>query len=205
MLSDSVFQTAFFYMTALLFHLCALLFSGLPYWLGASVHQPDCPIFSQQFPLCSVDCRWGNTQFPFFSACAPPLLPKGKINSEGKIVDHRTIISDTKTAASVREVPMPNILKTTLLEWKKSRWVQQRTTGKSFIGPNDLVFANNEGELRTYTGTKTIFQRLMSQNGLAPYNHKDVTTTIRTYNSVDRSYFKQAVDKLDSKFHFDDD
>ena len=155
-------------------------------------------------------------------------------NSEGKIVDHRTVISDTKTAASVREVPMPNILKTTLLEWKKSRWVQQRTTGKSFIGPNDLVFANNEGELRTYTGTKTIFQRLMSQNGLAPYKlhfhslrhtyssmlfeshenpkviqmllgHKDVTTTIRTYNSVDRSYFKQAVDKLDSKFHFDDD
>lgn len=34
--------------------------------------------------------------------------------------------------------------------------------------------------------------------------HKDVTTTIRTYNSVDRSYFKQAVDKLDSKFHFED-
>ena len=155
-------------------------------------------------------------------------------NSEGKIVDHRTVISDTKTAASIREVPMPNILKTTLLEWKKFRWVQQRTTGKSFIGPNDLVFANNEGELRTYTGTKTIFQRLMSQYGLAPYKlhfhslrhtyssmlvesrenpkviqmllgHKDVTTTIRTYNSVDRSYFKQAVDKLDSKFHFDDD
>lgn len=155
-------------------------------------------------------------------------------NSEGKIVDHRTVISDTKTAASVREVPMPNILKTTLLEWKKSRWVQQRTTGKSFIGPNDLVFANNDGELRTYTGTKTIFQRLMRQNGLAPYKlhfhslrhtyssmlfesrenpkviqmllgHKDVTTTIRTYNSVDRSYFKQAVDKLDSKFHFDND
>lgn len=32
-------------------------------------------------------------------------------NSEGKIVDHRTVISDTKTAASVREEPMPNILK----------------------------------------------------------------------------------------------
>ena len=42
-------------------------------------------------------------------------------NSEGKIVDHRTVISDTKTAASVREVPMPNILKTTLLEWKQQR------------------------------------------------------------------------------------
>ena len=77
-------------------------------------------------------------------------------NSEGKIVDHRTVISDTKTAASVREVPMPNILKTTLLEWKKSRWVQQRTTGKSFIGPNDLVFANNDGELRTYRNSNDI-------------------------------------------------
>ena len=30
--------------------------------------------------------------------------------------------------------------------------------------------------------------------------HKDVTTTIRTYNSVDRSYFRQATDKLDAKF-----
>ena len=69
-------------------------------------------------------------------------------NSEGKIVDHRTVISDTKTAASVREVPMPNILKATLLEWKKSRWVQQRTTGKSFIGPNDLVFVHTPEQKR---------------------------------------------------------
>ena len=30
--------------------------------------------------------------------------------------------------------------------------------------------------------------------------HKDVTTTIKTYNSVDRSYFKQATDKLEDKF-----
>ena len=30
--------------------------------------------------------------------------------------------------------------------------------------------------------------------------HKDVTTTIKTYNSVDRSYFKQATDKLEAKF-----
>ena len=30
--------------------------------------------------------------------------------------------------------------------------------------------------------------------------HKDVTTTIKTYNSVDRSKFKQATDKLSFNF-----
>lgn len=30
--------------------------------------------------------------------------------------------------------------------------------------------------------------------------HKDVTTTIRTYNNVDRSYFKQATKKIDAMF-----
>lgn len=45
-------------MTALLFHLCALRIQRVALLLGTSVHQQlDCPIFSQQFPLCSVDCR----------------------------------------------------------------------------------------------------------------------------------------------------
>ena len=30
--------------------------------------------------------------------------------------------------------------------------------------------------------------------------YTDVTTTIRTYNSVDRSYFKQATKKIDAMF-----
>ena len=115
--------------------------------------------------------------------------------------------------------------------WTRSEVAMKMTAalGEKLNGGHASVIND---DLRTYTGTKTIFQRLMSQNGLAPYKlhfhslrhtyssmlfesrenpkviqmllgHKDVTTTIRTYNSVDRSYFKQAVDKLDSKFHFD--
>ena len=127
-------------------------------------------------------------------------------NSEGKIVDHRTVISDTKTAASVREVPMPNILKTTLLEWKKSRWVQQRTTGKSFIGrQNGLAPYKLHFHSLRHTYSSMLFESRENPKVIQMLlGHKDVTTTIRTYNSVDRSYFKQAVDKLDSKFHFDD-
>ena len=91
------------------------------------------------------------------------------------------------------------------------------------------MFSTNEGKLRTYWGTRTMFDRLMRGNGFGQYGlhfhslrhtyssmlfeagenpkiiqmlmgHKDVTTTMRVYNSVDRGYFKQAADKLDSKF-----
>ena len=102
-------------------------------------------------------------------------------------------------------------------------------TGISFTAPDDLVFSIDDGELRTYYGTRSMFKRLMQKTGLDKYNihfhsirhtyssmlfeaqenpkviqqllgHKDVTTTIKTYNSVDRSYFKQATDKLEDKF-----
>lgn len=147
----------------------------------------------------------------------------------GNIVSKQTVVSDTKTVASVREVPMPNILKKALLEWNKLRRKQQIDSGFSLTAPDDLVFGTNQGKLRTYYGTKTMFERLMRHAGLAEYKihfhslrhtyssmlfeekenqkviqmllgHKDVTTTIKTYNSVDRSYFKQATDKLDEKF-----
>lgn len=151
------------------------------------------------------------------------------LDKQGNTVSKQTVISDTKTVASVREVPMPNILKKALLEWNKLRRKQQIDSGFSLTAPDDLVFGTNQGRLRTYYGTKTMFERLMRQSGLAEYKihfhslrhtyssmlfeekenpkviqmllgHKDVTTTIKTYNSVDRSYFKQATDKLDEKF-----
>ena len=147
----------------------------------------------------------------------------------GKVIRRRTVISDTKTAASVREVPMPETLKIALTEWYNIRWALGRKANISLIDADDLVFGTNKGKLRTYYGIKTMFDRLMKKSGLSRYKlhfhslrhtyssmlfeshenpkviqmllgHKDVTTTIKTYNSVDRSYFKQAVDKLDAKF-----
>ena len=152
-----------------------------------------------------------------------------KFDKAGKVVARETVISDTKTAASVREVPMPNMLISALEDWKKIRWVREKATGLSFLAPANLVFSNNDGELRTYWGTRTMLAKLLQANGLGPYGihfhslrhtyssmlfesvenpkviqmllgHKDVTTTIRTYNSVDRSYFRQATDKLETKF-----
>lgn len=151
------------------------------------------------------------------------------VDKFGKRQSHKTVISQTKTSASVREVPMPYILQTSLKKWKQIRLARQITTGISFTQGNDLVFSNNDGQLRTYYGIKTMFTKLMDSNGLKEYKlhfhtlrhtyasmmfeegvnpkiiqlllgHKDVTTTIKTYNSVDRSFFKTATDILEAKF-----
>ena len=94
---------------------------------------------------------------------------------------------------------------------------------------DDLVFGNNDGSLRTYYGTRTIFKRLMKANGLEEYHfhfhtlrhtyatllleaeenpkiiqlllgHKKITTTLQIYNSVDRRFFKMATDRLENQF-----
>ncbi len=41
-------------------------------------------------------------------------------------------------------------------------------------------------------GNPKIIQMLMG--------HRNVTTTIQTYNSVDRTFFKRATDKLEQQF-----
>lgn len=146
-----------------------------------------------------------------------------------RVSDYETVISDTKTAASVRSVPMPQILIDCLKEHRNRRRKMEYETGISFTDDDDLVFSTEEGELRTYYGTRAMFDKLMRKMGFAEYGfhfhtlrhtyssmlfesgenpkviqqllgHKDVTTTIRTYNSVDRSYFKQATKKIDAMF-----
>lgn len=147
-------------------------------------------------------------------------------DEEGKTIKRETVISNTKSSASMREVPLPSILINALEEWRKIRWIRERETGISFLKPTDLVFSNNKGKLRSYQGLRPMFKRLMKKHGLENYNlhfhtlrhtfstmlfeagenpkvvqmllgHKDITTTLKIYNNIDRSYFKQAVAKLD--------
>lgn len=88
------------------------------------------------------------------------------------------------------------------------------------------MFANDDGTFRTYSGTQKILNRFLKKYKLTEYNihfhglrhtysnmlfevnqnpkviqnllgHKDVKTTISTYNSVDKSYFEKA-----NEFHF---
>ena len=93
---------------------------------------------------------------------------------------------------------------------------------------NAYVFANDDGQYRTYSGTRKIFDRFKKRNDLIKYNitfhwlrhtfsnmlfemqvnpkviqellgHTLVSTTIRIYNSVMKSNSDNAIDKLNEK------
>ena len=97
-----------------------------------------------------------------------------KFDDAGNVLSRNTEISDTKTAASVRTVPMPNILIKALEQWRTERWRLQNVSehkGKpiSFLAPDDIVFSTDEGQLRSYSGTHAMFERFVKDNDLHKY------------------------------------
>ena len=164
----------------------------------------------------TISVEHGLTQVPIF-------------DKKGKVLSRKTIISDTKTACSVREVPVPDILLDALKDWKKQQWVKQQLTGAELLKPTSIVFSNDDGSLRTYSGTRHIYDRFAKRYGFfgkihfhtlrhtysnmlfeanenpkviqALLGHKSVKTTLTVYNSVDKSYYKQATDKLNDLFN----
>ena len=164
----------------------------------------------------TINVQHGITQVPIF-------------DDKGEIISRKTVISDTKTACSVREVPVPDILLDALKDWKKQQWVKQQLSGVDLLKPSSIVFSNDDGSVRTYYGTRVAFDRLAKKHGFfgkihfhtlrhtysnmlfeanenpkviqALLGHKSVKTTLTVYNSVDKSYYKQATDKLNDLFN----
>lgn len=101
-------------------------------------------------------------------------------------------------------------------------------TGVDLLALKSVVFSNEDGSVRSYSGTRKIFDRLAKSNGFygkihfhtlrhtysnmlfelnenpkiiqALLGHKSVKTTLTVYNSVDKSYYKQATEKLNNLF-----
>ena len=155
------------------------------------------------------------------------LMPK--FDKAGNILTRITVLSDTKTTCSIRTVPMPDILLDTLGYYKQFKKILGEQYKSNLVDKNSLVFGNNDGTLRTYAGTKKIFYRFLEKYNLkdtgihfhslrhtysnilfeenqnpkviqALLGHKSVTTTLTTYNSVDKSYFKKATDVFNKQF-----
>lgn len=152
-----------------------------------------------------------------------------KFDSNGKAIKRITIISDTKTACSKRIVPMPDLLVDALKEYKINQEIKQDEKGLILADDMSLVFCNDDSTVRTYYGTKKIFNNFLKKHKLdnlgihfhtlrhtysnmlfeadqnpkviqALLGHKSVKTTITTYNSVDKSYFQKATDVLNNTF-----
>ena len=140
-------------------------------------------------------------------------------------------MGDTKTTCSVREIPITDIVVQTLKEWRTKQFERQLTNKEvtaNLIAPTSFIFANDDGSVRTYSGTRQIFDRFKRRNGLDKcgihfhslrhtfsnmlfemnenpkviqqlLGHKDVKTTITVYNSVNSEYVREATDKLNDK------
>jgi len=162
-----------------------------------------------------LSVRHGVTEVPIF-------------DESGNIISRKTVVGDTKTACSVRDIPIPDILVEALQDWKKEQWVKEQLSKAKLLKPNSLVFSNDDGSVRSYDGTRRIFDRFAKKHGFygqihlhtlrhtysnilfeanenpkviqALLGHKSVKTTLMVYNSVDKSYFKQATDKLNELF-----
>lgn len=164
----------------------------------------------------TITVRNGLTQVPVF-------------DKKGNVLSRKTVIGNTKTMCSMREVPIPDILIDTLKDWKKCQWVRNQLTGAKLLEPESIVFSNTDGSVRSYSGTRIIYNRWAKRNGFygkihfhslrhtystmlfeanenpkiiqALLGHKSVKTTLTVYNSVDKSYYKQATDKLNDLFN----
>ena len=129
---------------------------------------------------------------------------------------------------------MPDILINALNDYKQ-RQSQISNKGKvDLLDKHCFVFANDDGTFRTYSGTQKILNRFLKKYKLTEYNihfhglrhtysnmlfeadqnpkviqsllgHKDVKTTITTYNSVDKSYFNKATDVFNEKYKVEDE
>ena len=80
-----------------------------------------------------------------------------KFDSNGKVISRKTVIGDTKTICSKRVVPMPDILVNALKEYYKLQQEKSSQYNFDFIDKESFVFCNNDGEIRSYGGTKKIF------------------------------------------------
>lgn len=96
-----------------------------------------------------------------------------KFDEQGNVKDRTTVIGDTKTACSVREIPIADIVLETLKQWKEKQSKKQETNPNVtaiLTAPTSFVFANDNGSYRTYYGTRVIFDRFKRRNGLNKYH-----------------------------------
>ncbi len=175
---------------------------------------------------------WGNVDFENKTLkVEQAITQEPKFDSNGKVKSRTTIIGTTKTTCSVREIPIADIVVQTLQDWREKQIVRHNTNPDvtaDLTAKNAFIFANDDGSVRTYFGSRKIFDGWKKRHKLTNYNihfhglrhtfsnmlfeinenpkviqqllgHRDVKTTITVYNSVDSEYIRQTTDKFNER------
>ena len=96
-----------------------------------------------------------------------------KFDNEGNVLSRVTVVGDTKTTCSVREIPIIDIVVDTLQTWKEKQTNREKTNKNvtaELTAPTSYVFANDDGSVRTYSGCRMVFDRFKRRHDLDKYN-----------------------------------
>ena len=96
-----------------------------------------------------------------------------KFDSENNVLSRVTVVGDTKTTCSVREIPITDIVVDTLQTWKEKQTNREKTNKNvtaELTAPTSYVFANDDGSVRTYSGCRMVFDRFKRRHDLDKYN-----------------------------------
>ena len=96
-----------------------------------------------------------------------------KFDEEGNVIGRITVVSDTKTVCSKREIPVPDYVLEVLKEWKDKQFVRQhveKSVTVDLTAPESFVFAMDDGSVREYGGCRMAFNRFVARNDLKKYH-----------------------------------
>ena len=150
-------------------------------------------------------------------------------DENGNVTKREYMVGKTKTAGSTRVIPIPDLLCNILHEWKTLRVLQELMTKAPVSKADDFIFANNQGKMRSYYGTRTMFNRLLKKHGMEDMGihfyklrhifsntlfeaqenpkviqmlmgHKKVETTMIYNTATTNKYLQKAVDVFDERY-----
>ena len=87
-------------------------------------------------------------------------------DENGNKVGVKTIVSTPKTSVSVALLPIPNVLLDALKRWKDLQKEKGEKLGIELASNDDFIFCNDDKSVRTYYGTRTIYNRFLRRNKL---------------------------------------
>lgn len=113
--------------------------------------------------------KWRNVDFDNETILIENAITKvSTFDEQGNTISRKTIVGDTKTVASQRENPMPDILIEALKAYYETQLLEEaKQKGKvSLTAPDDFVFGTETGGLRSYMGTRAMFRMFLKKHKL---------------------------------------
>lgn len=151
-----------------------------------------------------------------------------KRDESGNIIERGSKVGRVKTASSIRDIAMPQVLLDVLHAWREYCKLKGIKTDKeAFVFPN--TDRGKKSERRSYSSLRSMFQRFVAKNGLKEegltlymfrhtfatmlleekvnpkivsemMGHANIKTTLDIYSTVFKTVYAEAADTLGNAF-----